>query len=168
VRLEAETRRHCSKEAHGVNAENIAAPWGADWVWGLPLIVTTVMIHVFGLGFIKRRVDRGIRYVWKHQALSIGGITLYIALLLGLEVFIWAVAFERLGALPDRREAMLYSLNALTAFGHTDVTLERRWQLLGALEALNGSILFGLSTAYLFGLVQRIWSHVVSSSRPEF
>jgi hypothetical protein len=151
-----------------VNTESIAAPWGADWFWGLPLILATVMIRVFELGFIKRRVDRRIRYVWKHQALSIGGITLYIALLLGLEVFIWAIAFERLGALSDRREAMLYSLNALTAYGHTDVTLERRWQLLGALEALNGSILFGLSTAYLFGLVQRIWSHVVSGSRPEF
>ena len=150
-----------------MNADSIAAPWGADWVWGLPLIVATVMIHVFGLGFIKRRVDRRIRYVWKHQALSIGGITLYIALLLGFEVLIWAMAFQRLGALPDKRSAMLYSLNALTAFGHTDVTLERQWQLLGALEALNGSILFGLSTAYLFGLVQRIWSHVVSSSRPE-
>jgi hypothetical protein len=151
-----------------VNAENIAAPWGADWVWGLPLIVATAMIHVSGLGFIKRRVDRQIGYVWKHQALSIGGITLYIALLLGLEVLIWAMAFQHLGALPDKRTAMLYSLNALTAFGHTDVTLERRWQLLGALEALNGSILFGLSTAYLFGLVQRIWSHVVSASRPRF
>jgi hypothetical protein len=135
---------------------------------GLPLIIATVMIHVFGLGFIKRRVDRWIRYVWKHQALSIGGITLYIALLLGLEVFIWAMAFQYLGALPDKRTAMLYSLNALTAFGHTDVTLERQWQLLGALEALNGSILFGLSTAYLFGLVQRIWAHAVPISRSEF
>jgi len=24
--------------------------WGADWVWGLPLILLTVVIHVFGLG----------------------------------------------------------------------------------------------------------------------
>ena len=32
--------------------------WGADWVWGLPLIVLTVVIHVIGLGLINQRVDR--------------------------------------------------------------------------------------------------------------
>ena len=30
--------------------------WGADWAWGLPLILLTVVIHVFGLGFINERV----------------------------------------------------------------------------------------------------------------
>jgi hypothetical protein len=30
--------------------------WGADWAWGLPLILLTVVIHVFGLGIINERV----------------------------------------------------------------------------------------------------------------
>jgi hypothetical protein len=29
---------------------------------------------------------------------------------------------------------------------------------MGALEALNGWLLFGLSTAFLFGMIQRVWS----------
>ncbi len=28
--------------------------WSADWAWGLPLIVVTVVIHVLGLGFIRQ------------------------------------------------------------------------------------------------------------------
>ncbi len=42
---------------------------------------------------------------------------------------------------------MLYSLNAITTYGHSDVHLSGHWQLMGALEALNGMLLFGLTTA---------------------
>jgi hypothetical protein len=37
------------------------------------------------------------------------------------------------------------------------VFLEGRWQLMGAIEALNGSLLFGLTTAFLFGMIQKVW-----------
>jgi hypothetical protein len=33
----------------------------------------------------------------------------------------------------------------------TPVFLEDRWQLMGAMETLNGWLLFGLSTVFLFG-----------------
>jgi hypothetical protein len=42
----------------------------------------------------------------------------------------------------------------MTTFGHADVHLVHHWQLMGALEALNGVILFGLSTAFLFSVMQ--------------
>lgn len=45
-----------------------------------------------------------------------------------------------------------------------------RWQLLGALEALNGWLLFGLTTAFLFAVIHKVWSSgkpSTSSSRPE-
>jgi hypothetical protein len=32
--------------------------WTADWAWSLPLILLTVVIHVFGLGIINERVVR--------------------------------------------------------------------------------------------------------------
>lgn len=66
-------------------------------------------------------------------------------------------AFRFRGALADKAAANLYSLSALTSFGHADIRLEKHWQLMGALESLNEWILFGLSTAYLFGLVERMW-----------
>ena len=52
---------------------------------------------------------------------------------------------------------MLYSLSAITSYGHAQIFLDPQWQLLGALEALNGVILFGLTTAFLFALIQKIW-----------
>ena len=40
---------------------------------------------------------------------------------------------------------------------HADLFLERHWQVMGALEALNGMMLFGLTTAFLFAMIQKAW-----------
>jgi hypothetical protein len=51
----------------------------------------------------------------------------------------------------------LYSLSAITTYGHSELFLTERWRLMGALEALNGIILIGLTTALMYGLIQRVW-----------
>jgi hypothetical protein len=43
---------------------------------------------------------------------------------------------------------MLYSLGAITSYGHANVFLEPHWQMMGALEALNGMLPFGLTTTF--------------------
>jgi hypothetical protein len=139
--------------------------WRADWAWGLPLIVVTVVIHVIGLGLINQRVDRiiGGAVVRRHPTsafvLVMGATTLLTTTMHGIEATIWAVAYRILNALPDNRTAMLYSLNAITSYGHENLGLERHWQLMGAIEALNGWLLFGLTTAFLFGVLEKTrWS----------
>jgi hypothetical protein len=62
-----------------------------------------------------------------------------------------------LGALPDNKSAMLYSISALTSYGHANLVLESHWQMMGALEALNGMLLFGLTTASMFAVMQKAW-----------
>ena len=51
---------------------------------------------------------------------------------------------------------MLYSLSAITSYGHSAIFLEERWKLLGAIEAMNGLILFGLTTAFLFAAIELV------------
>jgi len=137
------------------------ARWAADWVWGIPLIVLTVVIHVFGLLLIKESVD-GVdsRVVERYGSnvvftVIIGTAALLATLLHATEGLIWAASYRLLGALPDNRSAVLYSFSAITSYGHANVFLEQRWELMGALEALNGMLLFGLTTAFLFGVIQK-------------
>ena len=87
-----------------------------------------------------------------------GATTLSATILHIAEVGIWGFAYMSLGALQNYSTAMLYSLNAITSYGHTNTSLEDYWHLMGALEALNGWLLFGLSTAFLFGMIQKVWS----------
>ena len=56
----------------------------------------------------------------------------------------------------DNKSAMLYSLNAMTSYGHENLALAGHWKLMGAIEALNGWLLFGLTTAFLFGIIEKV------------
>jgi hypothetical protein len=137
-------------------------PWTLDWLWSLPLSVITVIIHVFGLSLIRAQfhvvIGRASYRAFSLVSLALmAGTTVAVTLLHGLESAIWASAFRLLGALPDEKTAMLYSLNAMTTFGHSGYNMEGQWHLMGALEALNGWILFGLSTAFLYAITQRVW-----------
>ena len=137
--------------------------WGVDWAWGVPLIVLIVVIHVAGLGVIKLKAFSASSRTARrrhHRTASmviIGTATLSATLLHAIEAFLWAFAYVLLNALPDFRTAMLYSLNAMTSYGHTNLDLADRWQVMGALEALNGWLLFGLTTAFLFAVIDRVW-----------
>jgi hypothetical protein len=140
--------------------------WGINWTYGLPLIVLTVLIHVFGLGLIRHRIVKvtGSTIHRRHPTavftVAMGATTLFATSLHALEAGIWAIAYRVLGALPDSKSAMLYSLNAMTSYGHTGLNLNLgdRWHLLGALEALNGWLLFGVSTAFLFAVMEKVRS----------
>jgi hypothetical protein len=144
-------------------AEIGIAPWEASWAWGLPLILLTVVIHVFGLAVINDRVVRTLLRTTRHRVfIPMFAIIMAIAVLLatalhGIEAIAWAAAFRVLGALSDNRAAMLYSLNAMTTYGHESISLAPHWQMMGALEALNGMLLFGLTTAFLFAMIQEVW-----------
>jgi len=46
-----------------------------------------------------------------------------------------------------------------TTLGYGDITLpEQEWRMLSGIEALNGILLVGWTTAFLFAVVQRSWS----------
>jgi hypothetical protein len=138
--------------------------WESSWLWGLPLIVLTVVMHVIGLALIRAGFVRAFRNRPVGSGLSVlrfasvMGVTM--ALVIGLHVLqvaVWAAAYVLLGALPGPRDAMLYSMGAMTTYGHAAVFLRPAWQMLGALQSLNGVMLFGLSTAFLYGMIQQAW-----------
>ena len=137
--------------------------WYADWAWSLPLIVLTVVIHVLGLGLFTDRAVPALSAMIarRHRTAAfivvMGATVLLATILHGVEAMLWAAAYLALGALPNARSAMLYSLSSMTTFGHAHVYLQERWQLMGALEALNGIILFGMTTAFLFAAIHRTW-----------
>src|SRR5262245_37584255 len=117
------------------------ASWYADWAWSVPLIVLNVVIHVIGLGLINDRVVQAFnagrmsrRRFMPRFVVAMSVIVLAATVLHALEGAIWAIAYRCLGALPDYRDAMLYSISAMTSFGHASLFLEDRWKMMGALE----------------------------------
>jgi hypothetical protein len=134
--------------------------WYESWFWSLPLILTTVILHAFGLGTIRENSVVLLERMAERRSLSIvfalvlGVVVLLVTVLHAVEAASWAVVFLWLGALPDAKSAMLYSLSAMTTYGHASVYLESKWQIMGAIEALNGVVLFGVTTATLFSVIE--------------
>jgi hypothetical protein len=139
----------------------ITSGWAADWAWSIPLILLTVMIHALGLLLVELYVVQKLEaalFQFKFRIrfpIIISTVVLFVTMLHGAEALVWAGVYRTLGALPDETSAMLYSLSAITSYGHAGLYLLPRWQLMGALEALNGVMLFGLTTAFLLTVVQR-------------
>ena len=134
--------------------------WSTDWVWGLPLILLTMVGHVFTLGLINERVVRRLSSTLTHIKLKFSIIISISVLLItvthAIEIIGWAIAYWIIGALPQIESAVLYSMDAMTTYGHENFDLAPHWQLLGGLEALNGVMLFGLTTAFLFAMIQEV------------
>jgi hypothetical protein len=141
---------------------------GVNWAWGLSLIALTIAIHTMGVVMmavagLRVRLwlevrNLGLRYVIRIVIAGVGAVGLLLAVLHGIEATIWATAYLWLGALDSLNDAVLYSLDSMTTRGASGLTLEPHWQLMGALEAANGMLLFGISTAFIFAEMQGYWS----------
>jgi hypothetical protein len=123
----------------------------------------TVLVHGFGLVEIREHVvgqltsSFGAKSSRAGFAAVIAATVLLLTGLHALEGGAWAFAYVALGASPDFRIAVLSSLSAMTNYGHANIFLAPNWQMMGALEALNGMMLFGLTTAFLFSVLSSHW-----------
>ena len=138
-----------------------------NWTWGLSLIALTIAIHaagvvmmaLVGLGVRARLEARklGLRHLIPLVIGIVGATGLLLAVLHGIEAAIWAAAYVWLGALDSQKDAILYSIDSMTTRGASGLTLEQHWRMMGALEAAGGMLLFGISTAYIFAVIQVYW-----------
>jgi hypothetical protein len=51
-------------------------------------------------------------------------------------------------------DALIHSIDSISTRGASGLTLQRHWQMTGALEAVDGMLLFGVSAAYIFAVMQ--------------
>jgi hypothetical protein len=148
-----------------------------SWGWGLSLIALTIAIHATGVVImafvgvrIRTRLETRDHDLWKLIAVLIC-ITVVIGLLLAvlhaIECGIWAAAYWWLGAVDSFLDAVLYSVDSMSTRGASGLRLQRHWKMMGALEAVDGMLLFGVSAAFIFALMQEYWSmltaHVTSN-----
>jgi len=71
-----------------------------------------------------------------------------------IEMAVWAVLFVICGEFADFGTAYYHSAVNYTTLGYGDVLMSASWKLLGPLEAANGMLLFGVTTAMLFAIMQ--------------
>ena len=126
---------------------------------GVAAIVCTILIHALPLRATIDTVRREKRlgHVGVRFLLDTGIVTRSILYALAahlIEMALWAVLFMICGEFSDFRTAYYHSAVNYTSLGYGDIIMTPAWRLLGPLETADGMLLFGVSTAMIFAVIQ--------------
>ncbi len=66
-----------------------------------------------------------------------------------LQIAVWAASFVFVGQFPNYRDAFYHSAVNFATLGYGDIVMKPPWRILGAMEAISGVLMLGLSTATL-------------------
>jgi hypothetical protein len=106
-----------------------------------------------------------------RRAIFLQFAMLMIVLMLGniAQIAFWALFYRALGAFEDLEEALYFSGVTFTSLGYGDVVLHGSVRLLAPLQAANGLMMFGITTALFIATVERSiakWT-TVHRARPQ-
>jgi hypothetical protein len=79
------------------------------------------------------------------------------------QMIIWATLFVLIGEFEEFATALYYSAVNFATLGYGDIVMTERWRLLGPLEAANGILMFGVSTAVITAAVMDVIKHNLAS-----
>jgi Ion channel len=115
-------------------------------------LATTLIVHLV-IGLIRTGYT-GLSF-WKNVVVMMV-ISLVTASAHVVQIALWAAAFVAVGEMSTFDRAFYCSAQNYTALGYGDIVLSEKWRVLGPLEAINGLLLFGLSTGVMFAVMNRI------------
>jgi hypothetical protein len=137
-----------------------------DLLIGVVVITICLTIQAFIISFLLRVLFA----LEVRQLLNVrftGASLLLLAVMLGLlvgnllQISLWAALFHFQGEFENYRVAFYHSLVNFTTLGYGDLVMSEGNRLLGALEALNGVLMIGITTGFLFmvltNLMERAW-----------
>ncbi len=141
---------------------------------GFILISVCVVVHTVGLvlladWFLRHPGNPNRKFSIRQSSLQLISIFAVITFLHLLETLIWAAFYDLGGLFSDLETSWYFSMGSYTTIGYGDVVLPAKWRLLGGIEGINGVLLCGLSAAFLFTAVSRMFDsralHKSASSR---
>lgn len=131
----------------------VAVPVLRNLMLGVPLMVACILLQAFlmvtAMRFYRRRVagrnDNGLA----AAVAVVAGVMVLLVLGNMVQVALWGLLFRLLGEFDALGEAVYHSAVNFAALGYGDIVMSSRHKLLGPLEAINGVVMIGLSTAVL-------------------
>jgi hypothetical protein len=128
---------------------------------GVITFTCTIFVHVLPLGttvtIVRRETRLGLAGVSFGSDFIIVALIILFSLVAHLiEIALWAAAFVICGEFHEFGIAYYHSAVNYTTLGYGDLIMSPKWRLLGPLEAANGIMMFGVSTAMIFTLILRL------------
>jgi hypothetical protein len=128
---------------------------------GASAVLCTICIHAFALGAtvnLFRREARlhraGVMYFIDFSIVVLVVSFAFVAHV--VEVALWAWLFMICGEFQQFAPAYYHSAVNYSTLGYGDVIMSPAWKLLGPIEAADGALMFGVSTAMVFAVIARL------------
>ena len=120
--------------------------------------VVVVVVTVRYVMKIMKREDRNTDgFGFDTYVISVVLVMLFVGHL--FQAAIWAMLFIYLGEFADFLTAYYHSTVNFASLGYGYIVMSEKWRLLGALEASNGVLMFGLSAGTLLAVMTNLFSH---------
>ena len=128
---------------------------------GAVTFACTIFVHVLPFGatvtIVRREKRLGLAGASFWGDFVIVALIILLALVAHLiEIALWAAVFLMCGEFHAFGVAYYHSAVNYTTLGYGDLIMSPKWRLLGPLEAANGILMFGVSTAMIFTLILRL------------
>ncbi|MDO6761297.1 ion channel [Tamlana sp. 2_MG-2023] len=134
---------------------------------GTIIIVISVIVQAMGNVYWLKQIKKKQEHYASKVALTLLVISfLFFTFLHFIQSLFWAVTYM---LIPETKEVFIsfseawyFSMVTFTSLGYGDYTLTPKWQFLSGVEAINGIMLIGWSTAMMFSLIQQIFKNLYS------
>lgn len=128
---------------------------------GLPAMLLCLLLQAVFLTFCLRHYARLKQHFLGNERPIIDMLLLslvMLTMLLGnfLQIAIWAALFMLIGEFDEFATALYHSGVNFATLGYGDIVMSPQWRLLGPLEAANGILMFGVSTATMTAAVMDV------------
>ena len=128
---------------------------------GTALLLTNILMSAIAAMVLEVMFQRSHGWMLREPhrpklVLMIAGVSLWVLGVITTAVWVWALAYQALGAFGTLEEAVYFSLVCFTTLGLGDVILPQEWRILSGMTAANGFLNFGLLTALLIEALRQI------------
>jgi hypothetical protein len=135
-------------------------PLAHQLILATAMVAATVVIHLVGLDILQITLEwhlrRLTRFIHIDRLVVPLGVVLGLFVVHGAEIWLYALVYWKAGVIQGLDQALYVSIGAYSTLGEAGPVLPQGWRIVGALEAINGMLLIGWSTAFLFQILRHI------------
>ncbi|MGV0946186.1 potassium channel family protein [Empedobacter falsenii] len=122
-------------------------------------VILQSTVTVYSLKYLHKLNLKKQRLTFSEVLWQMATSVSFLTLLHGAQCTIWAATFyfnPNIDNLYSFQEAIYFSLITFTTVGYGDVVIDSEWKIMAGLEAINGIMMVGWSTALMFSYLQII------------
>lgn len=127
---------------------------------GIAIMVLCLFLETMLIVVVIRYYIRQQHLIRSPSILSSLIVVMVVMLLLVIgnfaQVSVWALAFRLLGEFQTYEEAIYHSAVNFATLGYGDIVMSKARRILGPLEAINGALMIGVTTAVLMVTFQDV------------